>query len=95
MKKLLDQAGRNDEAALHTIDYFDPLKPAHRLRVPVLISAGGKDEVCPLATIQSVYDRLSGEKTLKIYPNLPHTSCVAFYTLSWTWLDRKFLRLPP
>lgn len=87
VKTLLDKAGRNDEAALRTLDFFDPLQLAGQLRAPVLVSAGGKDERCPAATIQSVYERLPGKKTLKLYPNLPHTSCVVFYNLSWRWLE--------
>ncbi|MEJ7829463.1 MAG: hypothetical protein WKF91_14735 [Segetibacter sp.] len=32
---------------------------ASGIRVPVLMSAGGKDELCPMETIQSVYKRIS------------------------------------
>ena len=61
------------------------------VRVPVLMSAGGKDMLCPMVTIQSVFDRLTTDrKTLKTYPDLPHTSCVDFYSISWTWLDQNF-----
>jgi cephalosporin-C deacetylase-like acetyl esterase len=60
------------------------------LRAPVLMSAGGKDTVCPPVTIQAVYDRLPGVKALHVYPDLTHTSCLAFYNLSWTWLDQHF-----
>lgn len=96
VKRLLDQAGRNDEAALDTLDYFDPLRLVPRLRSPVLIGAGGKDDTCPPATIRSVYDRIPGPgKTLKVYPELRHTSCVDFYNLSWTWLDRHLLGRAP
>ena len=95
VKTLLDRAGRNDEAALRTLDYFDPLQLAPRLRVPVLMSAGGRDETCPAATIQSVYDRLPGVKTLKVYPDLPHTTCLDFYNLSWPWLDLHFRQKSP
>ena len=95
VKKLLDHAGRNDEAALSTLDYFDPRELAPQLRVPVLMSAGGRDEVCPAATIQSVHERLPGAKTLKTYPNLPHTSCLDFYNLSWLWLDQNFRSYAP
>lgn len=92
-KRLLDQAKRNDEAALATLDYFDPLQLVPKLSAPVLMSAGGKDDLCPAATIQSVYDRIpSHEKTLKVYPELRHTSCVDFYNLSWTWLDEHLRR---
>lgn len=91
VKNQLDYAKRNDEIALRTLDYFDPFQLAPQLKMPVLMSAGGKDEVCPLATIQSVYDRLPGaKKTLKTYPNLIHTSCVDFYNLTWPWLDEHF-----
>jgi cephalosporin-C deacetylase len=91
VKALLDKAGRNDEAALRTLDYFDACQLAPRLRVPVLMSAGGRDKLCPEATIRSVYERLPGrEKTLKFYPDLTHTSCVNFYNLTWSWLDDNF-----
>jgi cephalosporin-C deacetylase len=91
VKERLDKAKRNDDAALRTLAYFDPYELAPRLRVPVLMSAGGKDTLCPMATIQSVFERIATErKTLKTYPDLPHTSCVDFYNATWTWLDQKF-----
>lgn len=87
VKHLLDTAGLNNEAALHTLDYFDPLQLAPDLRAPVLLSAGGKDVTCPAATIRAVFERLPGIKALMFYPELPHTSCAAFYEMSWPWLD--------
>jgi cephalosporin-C deacetylase len=95
---LLDKAGRNDDdAALRTLDYFDPFQLARRVRAPVLISAGGKDTLCPPATIRSTFDRMPAEerKTLKLYPDLTHTSCVDFYNLQWTWLDENFRQATP
>ncbi|MDB6059835.1 MAG: acetylxylan esterase [Verrucomicrobiales bacterium] len=90
VKQLLDQAKRNDETALQTLSYFDPLQLAPQLRAPVLMSAGGKDKTCSLPTIESVYKRLpAGKKTLKVYPNLTHTSCLSFYNLTWPWLDQQ------
>lgn len=89
VKKLLDRANANNEISLQTLDYFDPLQLAPRIKVPVLMSAGGKDETCPLPTIRSVFDRLPGEKSLKIYPDLIHTTCLDFYELTWLWLDRN------
>jgi cephalosporin-C deacetylase len=91
VKRLLDRAGRNDAAALSTLDYFDPHELAPRLRVPVLMSAGGKDTTCPAATIRSAFERISSDaKTLKFYPDLTHTSCVDFYNVTWPWLDLHF-----
>lgn len=90
VKNLLDRSHTNHEAALRTLDYFDPFVMAPRLQIPVLMSAGGKDTTCPAATIQSVYDRIPGKKGIEFYPDLPHTSCQSFYNLSWTWLDQNF-----
>ena len=93
VKQLLDKAGRNDDIALRTLNYFDPRELATRLRVPVLMSGGGKDATCPIATIQSVFERIPVDaKSLKTYPDLPHTSCVDFYNVTWTWLDENFRR---
>lgn len=87
VKKLLDKAKQNNDTALKTLFYFDPINLVSRLKVPVLLSAGGKDEVCPAATIQSVYEKLPGIKSIMYYPDLIHTSCTAFYNFSWHWLD--------
>lgn len=95
VKDALDRIGRNDEAALRTLDYFDPLVLASRLKVPVLMSAGGKDTYCPAATIQSVYARLPGVKSLKYYPDLPHTTCLDFYNLTWPWLEQALQKKSP
>jgi cephalosporin-C deacetylase len=91
VKTLLDRAKRNDDDALNTLDYFDPLQLVTHLHAPALVSAGGEDHTCPLPTIRAVYDRIgSTAKTLKVYPKLRHTSCVDFYNLSWAWLDEHF-----
>ena len=95
VKILLDQAGCNDEAALATLDYFDPLQLATHLLVPVLMSAGGRDEICPATTIQSVHDRLPGVKLLKFYPDLAHTSSLNFYQATWPWLDQHLRSVSP
>lgn len=87
VKLLLDKAGKNNEQTLSTLDYFDPSQLADRFHKPVLLSAGGKDNTCPEATIQSFFERVKSKKQLKTYPNLPHTTCLDFYNLSWKWLD--------
>lgn len=90
VKKLLDRSHSNSEPYLKTLDYFDPLQLAPWIHVPVLMSAGGRDDTCPMGTIRSVYDRIHSNKELRIYPNLPHTSCQDFYNQSWRWLEENF-----
>ncbi|MEP6536403.1 MAG: acetylxylan esterase [Bryobacteraceae bacterium] len=88
VKKLLDDAHVNDEAHLRTLEYFDPLLLVANLKVPVLVSSGGRDTICPAATIRNVFDRIPGVKVLLHDPELPHTTSEAFYSMAWLWLDR-------
>ena len=91
IKRLLDQAKMNDEAHLSALDYFDPLQLVPSLRAPVLVSSGGRDTVCPAASIRAVFDRIPSVKSLLHEPDLPHTTSAAFYRLTWHWLD-QYLR---
>lgn len=92
VRKLLHGYGVLNANSLDTLDYFDPYTLAPRIKVPALLSAGGKDTTCPAATIRSVYGRLGGIKAIAYYPDLPHTSSIAFYQMSWKWMERY---LPP
>lgn len=87
INRLLNKADLNRPGVWNTLDYFDPLRLATGLRVPTLMSAGGKDTVCPASTIRSVFNAVDAIKTLAWYPRLPHTSSGDFYRLSWTWMD--------
>ncbi len=77
-----------DQQFLDTFEYFDPVQLAPRLRVPALLSSGGRDATSPPETIRAVFDRLAGIRSLVHYPDLTHTSCGEFYALSWEWLNR-------
>jgi len=92
VNQLLPRHNASSPSALRTLDFFDPVQLASDLKVPVLLSSGGKDGVCPADTIRALYDRLPGVKSLVHYPDLPHTSCLAFYELTWTWLDQHLRR---
>ncbi|WP_018625914.1 acetylxylan esterase [Niabella aurantiaca] len=91
VKALLDRSHNNNERSLATLDYFDPLQLADRIQIPVLMSAGGEDKTCPMATIQSVYDRIRSRKELKIYPGLKHEPSRDFYERWWPWLKSNFV----
>jgi cephalosporin-C deacetylase len=87
VNRLLSKADLNHPSSWDTLDYFDPLRLSPNLRAPTLMSAGGKDTVCPASTIRSVFDAINAIKSLAWYPELPHTSSQAFYALSWKWMD--------
>jgi cephalosporin-C deacetylase len=92
VKKLLDQAGMNDERHLDTLDYFDPLQLAASLRAPALVSSGGRDAVCPAPAIRAVFDRIPATKSLFHDPDLLHTTSEPFYAMCWQWLERNLRR---
>lgn len=92
VNQLLVKHNASSPAALRTLDFFDPVHLAPNLKVPVLLSAGGKDTTCPADTIRSLFDRLPGVKSLVHYPDLPHTSSLGFYEFTWTWLDQHLRR---
>jgi cephalosporin-C deacetylase len=77
-----------DPVFLQTWDFFDPVNLADRIRAPVLLSSGGQDKICPAVSIRAVFDRLAGIKALAHYPDLPHTSSIDFYQMSWEWMQR-------
>lgn len=99
VKVLLDRYGALTPQNLRTLDFFDPVNLAHRVKVPTMLSAGGKDTTCPAQTIRAVFDELSGDKALALYPNLDHPSgsdshaTEASYQMGWEWMD-KYLRRP-
>jgi cephalosporin-C deacetylase-like acetyl esterase len=51
------------------LGYVDTLSHAHRLHIPVMLSAGGADDVCPAATIEALFGKL---QTTKQYTYLEH-----------------------
>lgn len=63
---------RSWEKTLRTLSYFDTLNLADRIRCPVFLGLGLQDEVCPAATIFSVYNRLTRLKEYRVYPEAKH-----------------------
>ena len=88
VKTLLERHGALNPRTLKTLDYFDPANLVEKLRAPVLLSAGGKDEVCPSETITSVFNRLPGIRSSWCILRWPHTSSGDFYKMGWEWMDR-------
>lgn len=53
---------------LHTLSYFDNMNLAHKIRVPVLVSVGFKDTVCPPESVFAAYNRITAPKRIEMYP---------------------------
>jgi len=56
------------DQVLETLSYFDTMNLADRIHCKVLASVGLKDQTCPAEMYFATYNRIPGEKTIKIYP---------------------------
>jgi cephalosporin-C deacetylase len=60
------------ETVLDTLSYYDNLNLAHRIRIPILVTAGLKDPITMPETIYAAYNRIQSEKTIIPYPFSGH-----------------------
>ncbi|OPJ62727.1 acetylxylan esterase [Clostridium oryzae] len=56
------------EKAFETLSYFDTMNMADKITCKVLASVGLKDNICPGKLYFATYNRIKGEKYIKIYP---------------------------
>ena len=86
---LLKEAYSSVEESLfwNRLGYIDTVSHSHRLTMPVMLSAGGKDIVCPPATIEYLFARLPGSKQYTYLENNVHTHSRQSMPLFRCWLD--------
>jgi cephalosporin-C deacetylase len=71
---------------LETLSWIDPLNLAPMIACPTLVSLGHEDTTCPPATIERVFERITGTKALASYPDLPHAHSQQFRAIVREWL---------
>ncbi|MCL2369948.1 MAG: acetylxylan esterase [Firmicutes bacterium] len=76
----------SDEDILDALFCYDTMHHVHRLdNIPVLLTAGGKDDVCPFDTIASLFKALNGTKSYTLFDELPHGYNRQFISLARAW----------
>lgn len=68
------------------LGYIDTVSHSHRLTMPVMLSAGGRDIVCPPATIEYLFSRLPGTKQYTYLEENVHTHSRQSMFLFRGWL---------
>lgn len=68
------------------LGYIDTISHSHRLTMPVMLSSGGKDVVCPPATIEYLFARLPGSRQYTYLENNIHTHSRQSMMLFRCWL---------
>ena len=68
------------------LGYIDTVSHSHRLTMPVMLSSGGKDIVCPPATIEYLFTLLPGSKQYTYLESNVHTHSRQSMVLFRCWL---------
>lgn len=82
-KKAFDQT--DEKAAWNRVGYIDTLSHAHRLTVPALLTAGEKDQTCPLDTIESLFEKLTCTKSYTKVKGMGHGYSREILYLATAW----------
>lgn len=75
----------NPQTGWRELGFIDTLSHAERLSMPVLLTAGGKDEICPADTVQSLFERLPGTKSFTYLAKSKHRYTREFVMLAAAW----------
>lgn len=68
------------------LGYIDTISHAHRLNVPVMLSAGGADVVCPPVTVEALFGKLHTTKQYTYLEQNVHTHSRQSMILFRAWL---------
>ncbi len=70
----------------HAAGMIDVISHVSRLDIPVLLTAGGNDELCPAEAIESLFRLLPAEKMYFYNKDQPHEFSPKFVNLVISWL---------
>lgn len=77
-----------EEQVWCTLSYFDNLNLAARIRCPVLMDVGLKDDICPPSTVYAVYNKITAPKEIKVFPYHNHEVVEALWEEKLRWAHR-------
>ena len=68
------------------LGYIDTVSHSHRLTMPVMLSAGGRDTVCTPVTVEALFQKLPGTKQYTFLQDNIHTHSRQSMFLFRSWL---------
>ena len=74
---------------LETLQYFDAVNFAPRIKCPMVVGIALEDEVCPPETSYAAYDRLGGERELWLFPESGHGNAHDYPRQETAWLEQR------
>ena len=76
-----------------TLSYFDNMNLADRIRCPVLMDVGLRDDICPPSTVYAVYNKIRSRKEMKVYPYHNHEIIEAHWEDKLRWTHHHLMGL--
>lgn len=76
------------DQAVETLQYFDVVNFARRLKVPTFMSWGYSDDTCSPTSIWAVWNEITAEKACDITPSSGHWRFPSSWNKCWQWLKR-------
>jgi cephalosporin-C deacetylase-like acetyl esterase len=73
------------EAMWRALGFVDAMSHAHRLTMPVLLTAGAADETCPPASIRALFEKLPGTRSYTEMAGQTHGYTTPFLHLARAW----------
>lgn len=74
------------EGGWHALGFVDTISHAKRINCPIMLTAGGKDTLCPTQAIKSFSELLSGTCSYNYFENLEHRASREFIVLFSSWI---------
>jgi len=85
LRKIAEERPKDLPRAWKAVGFVDTMCHAHRLEMPVLLTAGGNDATCPPASIRSLFDALSGTRSYTELSGEGHGYTMHFLHLAAAW----------
>jgi cephalosporin-C deacetylase len=74
IEQYLSKYPEQTELVFHNLSYFDHLNHAPNIKSKIRLSVAFKDLICPPMPIFGVYNKISAEKSIEIYPFAGHNA---------------------
>lgn len=75
--------------AVETLQYFDVVNFARRLKVPTFMSWGYNDDTCSPTSIWAAWNEITAPKACDITPSSGHWRFPSSWGKCWTWIKRQ------
>jgi cephalosporin-C deacetylase-like acetyl esterase len=74
-------------AACHSIGLIDTMSHAHRMTMPVMLTAGSEDTATPAVSIQHLFEKLPGTRSYTVLSNQWHAYTTPFIFMAGSWFQ--------